>query len=279
MLPILVQIGFFKLYTFGIFLVLAFFWGCYSVWKNIQLTSFKEEDVFDGIFTSLFGGAIISRLVHVVFHFSDFGLNFLKIALVNGYPGFSFWGFVIGFTVTMYFFCNSHKMKFEELIDYLVPPFFLAIAISKLGSFFAGVEIGTKTKFPLAIKYAAFDGLRHVTPLYEAILLFTAVFIAQRMIFSIRREVVSRGFLMLFFFWYVSAVYFAFDFIRGEKTVIYGYSLYGMIALIILLTLSLYFIYYFRAGIGNLLFGRFTKKNHVTPNRGVHPKAKSTTNK
>lgn len=277
MLPILLQIGFFKLYTFGIFLVLAFFWGCYTLWKNIQLTSFKEDEVFDGVFTALFGGAIISRLVHVGFHFSDFGFNFLKIILFNGYPGFSFWGFVLGFVISLYLFCSSHKLKFEDLIDYMVPPFFLAVAIAKLGSFFAGVEVGTITKFPLAIKYAAFDGLRHVTPLYEAILLFIAVFISHQLIFAIRREVVSKGFLMLFFFWYLSAVYFAFDFIRGEKTVIYGYSLYGMISIIILLTLSLYFIYYFRAGIGNLLFGRFTKKNHVTPNRGVHSKTKGKT--
>lgn len=277
MLPILLQIGFFKLYTFGIFLVLAFFWGCYYLWRNIQLTSFKEDEVFDGVFTALFGGIVISRLVHVAFHFSDFGLNVLKIILVNGYPGFSFWGFVLGFFITIFIFCNSHKLKFEDLIDYMIPPFFLAIAISKLGSFFAGVEVGTKTKFPLSIKYAAFDGLRHVTPLYEAILLFIAVFIAHQFIFAIRREVVSKGFLMLFFFWYLSAVYFAFDLIRGEKTVIYGYSLYGMISIIILLTLSLYFIYYFRAGIGNLLFGRFTKKNHVTPNRGVHSKTKGKT--
>lgn len=277
MLPILFQIGFFKLYTFGVFLVLAFFWGCYVVWKNIQLTAFKEEDVFDGIFTALFGGIILSRIVHVIFHFSDFGLNFLKILLVNGYPGFSFWGFIIGFVLTLYLFCNSHKMRFEDLIDYIIPPLFLAVAIAKLGSFFAGVEVGTKTKFPLAIKYAAFDGLRHVTPLYEAILLFIAVWIAHRLIFSIRREVISKGFLVLFFFWVISAIYFGFDFIRGEKTVIMGYSIYGMVSIIILLTLSLYFVYYFRAGIGNLLFGSFTKKNNVTPNRGVHSKTKGKT--
>lgn len=247
MLPILLQIGFIKIYTIGIFLVLAFFWGAYYLWKNIQLTSFKEEEVFDGLFIAMFGGALVGRLVYVILHFSDFGLSILKFILVNGYPGFSMWGGIIGFFLFLYLFCNSRKMKFEELIDYVIPPFFLALAIGKIGSFFAGVEIGVETALPVAIKYAGVDGMRHLTPLYEGILLILATYFSHRMIFTIRRGSLSRGFLLLFFFWFYSAVYFGLDFIRATKTMVFGYSAFGMLALIILLTLCLYFIYYFRA--------------------------------
>ena len=85
MLPILLQIGFIKIYTFGIFLVLAFFWSTYYLWRNIQLTSFKEEEIFDGVFFGMLGGALLGRLFYVILHFPDFGLNFLKFLLVNGY--------------------------------------------------------------------------------------------------------------------------------------------------------------------------------------------------
>lgn len=259
MLPILIKIGFFKIYTFGIFLVLAFFWGAYYLWKNIQLTSFKEDEVFDGLFFAMLGGALIGRLLHVVLHFSDFGINLLKFILINGYPGFSMWGAMVGFFLFLYLFCNSRKLKFEELIDYVIPPFFITMAIGKLGSFFAGVEVGAETTLPVAIKYATIDGMRHLTPLYEGLLLFIGAYFAHRMIFTIRRGSLSRGFLLLFFFWFYSAMFFGFDFIRGEKSMLFGYSVYGMMALIILLTLSLYFIYYFRAAILQPLFSIFKK--------------------
>lgn len=259
MLPILLQIGFFKIYTFGIFLVLAFFWGAFYLWKNIQLTSFKEDEIFDGLFIGLAGGAIVGRLVHVILHFSDFGLNILKIILVNGYPGFSMWGGILGFFLFIYFFCNSHKIKFEDLIDYLIPPVFLALAIGKIGSFFAGVEIGTITTIPVAIKYAGIDGMRHLTPLYEGILLFIATYVAHKMVFTVRRGGLSRGFLLLFFFWVYSAIYAGFDFIREGKAEIMGYSAFGILAFIILLTLSLYFVYYFRATIFQPIIRIFKK--------------------
>ncbi len=259
MLPILLQVGFIKIYTFGIFLVLAFFWSTYYLWKNIQLTSFKEDEVFDGLFISMFGAALVGRIVYVMLHFSEFGLSILKFILVNGYPGFSMWGALLGFFVFLYFFCTSRKLKFEEMIDYVVPPLFLAMAIGKVGGFFAGLEMGSETSLPVAIKYATADGMRHLTPLYEGVLLFIGTYFAHRMMFDIRRGTLSKGFLLLFFFWFYSAVFFGFDFIRADRTFIFGYSAYSMIAFIILLTLSLYLVYYFRAVILRPLLGIFKK--------------------
>ena len=68
MLPVILDLGFFKIYTQGIFLVLAFFWSTFMLWKHIALTSFKEEEVFDGIFTALFGGLLVGRIVYVLFN-------------------------------------------------------------------------------------------------------------------------------------------------------------------------------------------------------------------
>jgi prolipoprotein diacylglyceryltransferase len=65
MLPILLDLKIFKIYTFGVFLVLAFFWGSFLIWKLIRLTSMKEEEVFDGLFWGLFGGLFLSRLFYV----------------------------------------------------------------------------------------------------------------------------------------------------------------------------------------------------------------------
>lgn len=277
MLPILLQIGFVKIYTFGVFLVLALFWGAFFLWKNIRLTAFKEEEVFDGLIFALIGGAFVGRLMYVVLHFSDFGFNIVRFILINGYPGFSLVGFLIGFFLAYLIFARTQKLRYMELIDYVIPAVFLALAIGKVGSFFAGVEVGTQTSLPVAIKYANFDGMRHLTPLYESILLFIGSFFAFRIMFTIRREALSRGFLLWFFIWYTSGVYLAFDWIREGRVMIYNYSFYAGFSLVLLLTLSIYFLYYFRTAILQSLIGSFQKKHVKSSHPGVHSKSKEKT--
>src|SRR3989338_9939126 len=94
MLPVLLNVGFLKIYTFGVFLVLGFFWATFLLWKNIRLTSLKEKDVFDGLFISLLGALFFGRLVYVILNFKDFGFNLLKFILINGYPGISLYGLI-----------------------------------------------------------------------------------------------------------------------------------------------------------------------------------------
>ena len=96
MLPVLLDLKFIKIYTFGVFLVLAFFWGSFVLWKNIRLTAQKEDEIFDGLFISFAGGLFMSRLVYVILNFDKFGSSILKFILINGYPGLSLYGALIG---------------------------------------------------------------------------------------------------------------------------------------------------------------------------------------
>ena len=171
MLPVLVNLGFIKIYTFGVFLVLGFFWAIFLLWKNIRLTAFKEEDVFDGLFLSMFGAIFFGRLIYVFLNFKDFGFNLLKYILINGYPGISLYGSIFGGFLVLYLLTNSRKLNFNDLIDYLISPIFIGMVFGKIGAFFSGAEIGTKTNFLLKIKYVGFDGARHLVGLYEGILL------------------------------------------------------------------------------------------------------------
>ena len=246
MLPVLLDLKFLKIYTFGIFLVLAFFWGCYYLWKNISLTSYKEEDVFDGLFLSLTGGLFFSRLIYVVLNYDKFGFNLLKFILINGYPGLSLFGFIGGGFLSLFIYFSLKKIKFLEIVDYFIGPLFLALTIGKLGGFLAGVEVGTKTKFILAVRYVGFDGLRHLTSLYEALLFLVAFFLARKFLLDLRREKLTKGFLFIFFVWTFSLLNFSFDKIKNNHLYFAKNSFNWYIYGILLLTFSLYFIYYFR---------------------------------
>ena len=249
MLPVLLNLGFIKIYTFGVFLVLGFFWAIFLLWKNIRLTSFKEEDVFDGLFLSMFGALFFGRLVYIILNFKDFGFNILKFVLINGYPGLSLYGAIFGGLFVLYLFTNSRKINFSELIDYLITPIFITLVFGKIGAFFSGTEIGTKTNFLLKTKYVGFDGYRHLVGLYEGLMLIIGILIAYRILFEIRKERYYKGFLLKFFLWFLALTTILFDKIKDNRLYFVGLSLDFLISLIILLTISFHFVYYFRNGI------------------------------
>lgn len=246
MIPVLLSTKFMTIYTFGVFLVLAFFWGSFLLWKLGRLTAYKEEEIFDGLFVSVFGGLLVGRLIYIVFHFSDFGLDVVRYILINGYPGLSLPACIAGGLVVFWLFCLIRKVKMGTIIDYAVSPLFLALGIGKLGAFLSGAEVGTRTKFPLAIRYANYEGLRHLTPLYESLVFFIAAFIAYRLLFRIRRELLPKGFTALFFAWVFSLSYTVFDMFKDDHVIAFGVHVYFVLSLIALLTSTMYFVYYWR---------------------------------
>lgn len=257
MLPVLLDLKIIKIYTFGVFLVLAFFWGSFMLWKNIRLTSYKEDEIFDGLFLSLGGALLGGRAVYTILNFDKIGLDLLKFILINGYPGLSILGGLIGGLITLKVYFFYKKIKLRSAIDYFIAPTFIALALGKLGAFFSGQEVGTKTKLFFSIKYVGFEGTRHLTPVYESLLFFLGAYISYRLLFEIRKERYPHGFLMAFFSWYFAFVYFIFDKMKANQLYFARYSFNGLVSTLILLTSSFYFLYYFRSLIINRL-ARFT---------------------
>lgn len=253
MVPVFIDLKGIKVYTFGIFLVLAFFWGAFLLWKNFRLTAYKEEDIFDGLFISLVGGLVGARAVYVILDFSEFKFNFLKYILVNGYPGLSLMGGLLSASIVLAIFMYRRKFKFTEYIDYFVTPLFVALGFGKLGSFFSGTEVGTVTKLPVALHYAGYAGARHLTALYEAILFFVGAYIAQRILYAIRREKYRKGFSWYFFWLYFSTVYFLFDKFKDRHIYFVGQSFNLALSLLVLPVSAVYLLYQLRAGFSKQL--------------------------
>ncbi len=249
MIPILFSVGHLRFYTFGIFLVLAFFWGSFWLWKNIQITSYKEEEIFDTLFFSLFGGLIFGRLTYVILHFQKFGFSFIKFILINGYPGISLYGFIAGSLLFTYIYLIFLKKSFIDIVDYAVSGMFLALAFGKLGAFFAATEVGVKANIPLVIHYVGYDGARLPVALYESVLFFIGAVISQKILYAVRRERLRSGMSFFFFLWYLSLVYSSFDIFKENKMYLFHASFNILVSLILLLTFTIYFVYYFRTEI------------------------------
>ena len=253
MLPIILDLGFIKIYTFGIFLVLAFFWSSFFLWKNIALTSYKEDEIFDALFISLFGGLVIGRLVHILLNFNDFGFDVLKYILINGYPGLHLSGAIVGFFLFLLTYTKTKKIPYSRLIDYVIPPLLLALAIGKMGAFFSGAEVGSQTHFMVSLKYPNLDGQRHLTPLYESILLFIGSYITYKILMNIRREKYYEGYNFLMFWIIFSFTLVVTDPIKSFKLLWHGMSMNMILHGVILLTGSICVLYYFRTSLLKVL--------------------------
>ncbi len=254
MLPIILDLGFIKIYTFGIFLVLAFFWSSFFLWKNIALTSYKEDEVFDALFVGLFGWLIMGRLVHIALNYSDFGFDILKYILINGYPGLHVSGGILGFFLFLVLYTKSKKIQYSRLIDYVIPALLLSLAIGKMGSFFSGAEVGAQTTFFLSLKYPNLDGLRHLTALYESILLFVGSYLTYRILMDIRREKYYEGYNFLIFWVIYSLTMVVTDPLKSFNIMWQGLSMNLLIHSAILLTGSIAVLYYFRTSLLKFVF-------------------------
>ena len=172
--------------------------------------------MFDALFVSLIGAVFFSRLTFVLLNFEDFGLNILRFILINGFPGLSLVGALIGGFFTLALFTRVARLPFMEVIAYAVPSLFLALGIGKIGAFFGGNTIGTETTFPLAIQYVGHEGFRHIVAIYEAIVLFVGFFFAQKLLLTYRRDKVDVGSIFSFFIVLTSLMYLALDFLKDD---------------------------------------------------------------
>lgn len=264
MLPILLNAPYLKIYTYGVFLVLSFLWGAFWYWKLVRLTAHREEDMFDIFFLVLSGGLIGSRIVYILVNFNDFGFDILRWILVNGYPGGSLIGFLLGGFGVLYWICTTRKLSFRMLSDYFASPLLLALCISKLGAFLSGSDVGTKTTFFLATRYIGHEGLRHITGLYEALIYLITFYIAYKIIRAVRRNTFPNGFSFLFLLYSISITYVLLDTIKENHLYLGGISFNLGLSVPVCIALSIWYLYYWRVAIHTHIINTLNvTKHHV----------------
>ena len=259
MLPIFAQIGSLFVYTYGVFLMLGFFWACFYVWKHIRISKFGEDIAFDITFLSFGGALIIGRIAYGIMHFKEFDFNILKYILVNGYPGISPSGMILGGVFTMYWACSARKIKFEELSDYIAPSLFIFATVAELGAFVSGVEPGIYWKW-----------FRHPVALYKSLLLGIGAYISIKMFFNVRKEKIEKGATLFFFLGAYSLIYLVFQFLKDKRVLLTESPFDSGVFYILLLTSCFYFVYYFRVlmftGIKKFINSKTNYVNQIVKN-------------
>jgi phosphatidylglycerol---prolipoprotein diacylglyceryl transferase len=205
MKPILFTIGPVSFYAYGIFLALSLFLALFIVWRlyknNMLFIRYRMsvDNFFDSIFVFFVSFGIGARLLHILEHWPQFTINIVKWLLFLHFPGFSFFGGLVGGAVGLYLFTKSRKLPFFLMLDLLSIGMAFVLSITRVGSLLNGDGAGMATNFLLRVKMHNLPDLRHPVQLYESLVVF-GIFVLLYYLYirgRLRAGMISLLFLLL----------------------------------------------------------------------------------
>lgn len=137
MLPVLLSIGSFKLYSYGVFLFVALFVGLYWWWKLGRDENMEEVSLFDTFFIAMFSGFVVGRGVYVILNLADF-TNIYRILGVFSFPGMSLVGTIIGVVATVYVISRYQEWETPKIADNLAVTTGIIMVIGSVGGVLNG---------------------------------------------------------------------------------------------------------------------------------------------
>lgn len=172
----MIQIGSFKLATYGLLVAAGYLLGIF--WLNRRRGEMGlSEDRFWGLIYALFFGAIAGgKLLYWTVEFDAILAGELRLLADIRY-GFVYYGGVIGAGAMGAWYLRRHGLDFLKLADYFFTPLPLGHAVGRLGCFAAGCCAGAPTAMPWGVRFThpesliahAFKGVAvHPAQLYEA---------------------------------------------------------------------------------------------------------------
>ena len=140
-------------YILSLFVVLAYFWYCFVIYKKGLEFRYTAETLYDLALLSGVLGWLFARLGFVIEHFSVFKINFLRLVLLSEYPGYNYLGLVIGLVLAVTILARREEIKSYEGLDLLGLGLPGAMAFERLGRVFSG-EVRLVWQLPVELLQA-----------------------------------------------------------------------------------------------------------------------------
>jgi len=223
--PIIVKIGPFTIYSYGIMVAIAFLFGIFIARREAVRKNIKPGLVYDLGFYLLIGSIIGARIYYILF----FGL---KDFLAEPASIFKVWqgglaihGGIFGGIITGIIFSNARKISFWALADLIAPSIILGQAIGRIGCYLNGCCYGINNQ---------------PTQIYELIL----DFIGFLLLWGLRKKIRFKGGLFLLYLMTYSVIRIIVSQFRADNLYLWntGITLAGLSSLIIFIIAMVLFI-------------------------------------
>ncbi len=241
MSPILFTIGAFNVYAFGFFLSLAFLFSTFIVWKNAK-EILMEEEYLDAFLITCLCALISARIVYIILHFPDFGLNVLKYIVVIEAPGLSLLGGLLGGVISLFWYLRKKKDKFWQHLDLFSLAGCFALILAKIGEQLAGAGFGKETNFFLGVKITGATGRHFPVEFFEAILFSILAIILYLVYQKVKRKIWPDGLVTYLFGLNVAVIIFLLEFLKDYPVYLYRLSIRQVGAIIVFTAIVFPFI-------------------------------------
>lgn len=142
--PILIDLGFIRIYWYSFLLLIAFILGGYLALRESKKEKISEAFMIDLFFYLIPVAFIGARLYYVAFNWNYYSANFLEIFKVwEG--GLAIHGGILAGFLFLLYYCKKKKQNIWKITDILVVSLILGQAIGRWGNFFNGEAHGAIT--------------------------------------------------------------------------------------------------------------------------------------
>ncbi len=242
MLPVIQILGLLRIYSFGLFLALAFLFGLFVFWKKGREEHFDEALLLDAAITACFWGFIGARIGFILVNFQVFGLNILDWFSLFAYPGFVGIFGLMSAIISLVIFSKKQKWDTYEVLDFGTLGLSIGLVFVFIGMFLNGSGFGNTTTLPIGMSFPGVFDRRHPVQLYDA-LLYLIVFISLMKLeleyraflwYRAKKRSAQSGFLLACFLMAYGGISGVLSFVKPFQFVIFGIPLDPFIGLLII---------------------------------------------
>jgi len=217
MFPILIEFGFFKIFTYGLLVATGFLVAILLASSRAEKEGLDSQKVLDLCFYVMVSSLLGARLLYVIVEYRYFLDSPLEI--------FKFWkgglvfygGLILGVLISLWYL-KRNQMPMWKTADLLAPSIALGQSIGRWGCFFAGCCYGKKTDVAWGITFtdprslAPLEISLHPTQVYLSL---NAVFIFIFLMWLSKRKVFDGQILWSYGILY-SIGRFLIEYFRGD---------------------------------------------------------------
>ncbi len=263
MIPVLFEIGPFKVYSFGLMLGLAFISANYVLTKELERRKLNPNIATEITFLSIIFGVIGAKALSLIENWDSFLRNPWSEAFSPG--GLTFYGGFILAAIAIFIYLRKKKIPFLAMADMVAPSLALAYGVGRIGCHLAGDgDYGIPTTLPWGVNYEngvvppsfAFQGSDiaanfpngivpnntplHPTPVYEFLSMMLVTYILWRLL----KKNWPNGKVFMVYLVLTGASRFMVEFIRLNPRIMFGLSEAQLISIILIIIGIAGYIYF-----------------------------------
>jgi phosphatidylglycerol:prolipoprotein diacylglycerol transferase len=151
--PVLIELGRFKLYSYGLMLALSFWVGILWAARRASKRGMRQETMYDLSIILIVAAVLGSRALYIVTHRSDYRSLVDVIALWQG--GATFYGGFVLALIGALVFLRAKRVSFLLVADICSPSIALGYGFTRIGCFLSGCCFGLPAGAGLGVVFPA----------------------------------------------------------------------------------------------------------------------------